>query len=468
MLHSLALSSTTTPILPCLTRKVGTHSCPYTVTDFLGVSVLIGFESSSLFIMPAFWMTTAICSLILPAVGLGIIKQHWAALLGLRDSKHSLDFSPNELSASDITLLICLFVARALMIKLGIRPGIGSTVTHAQKARADLTQVSQPLQLPSYTLRMPLRLSRVDFKRYLSALEASSGPSSSRLAHDSTPRAMEILGDPAHTCLFFSAISEPAFLILLSQHDCPIQPLGAVNVRNQFELLDESIARKVVASGIQLDSKDMNVSVRARFLPGARVVRRGIEIDIAVSLVAVEEQANTEGVEFFRQTFTVLEFMRWPKGVDTAHLGTATSTASGTGLKRPTPVIHPTVPAQQSSYRMTSKDPGLWAALCLDYNPIHHVRVAARLAGFAGRLAHGNHVAARAIATTGISAREREFLQPESQRFSLNVAFKRPVVVPSSLEVHCGASKQDETLIQVDVYSSDKLCVEILMGYGST
>jgi acyl dehydratase len=84
-----------------------------------------------------------------------------------------------------------------------------------------------------------------------------------------------------------------------------------------------------------------------------------------------------------------------------------------------------------------SNDPLKWASLCKDYNFIHLSGFAARLFGLPGKLAHGNHVVAKAMhVLEGVGHKTQDMTWMEIQ-------FRRPVAVPTSLNVDLQSTSAD-------------------------
>lgn len=362
----------------------------------------------------------------------------------------------------DVALLICLLIWKAIQIKLGLRSGAASSVFSAKDESIQNREKALQARLPTYTLSMPLRLLPADVEKYLEALAGSD--SDPRVSNPPT-NADSIYYNKAHLLLFLSAVSEPAFLIMLSQPNCPIQPLGAVNVSNRFELLDY-ISTDWLTDGWPTDQSSTpphKINVEVRFLPTARVVKRGIEIDIAVSINTQSTTKNPPRT-CFTQTFTLLEFVRWPKHI------AASVAARGTD-----PTQTSSITKSCTAIRIGHDDPSRWAALCLDYNPIHHLSLAAKAAGFRNRIAHGNHVAARAIAVCDIDGEKATSENTERRMFGSHgkaviekmcVAFRRPVVVGTELDVVklVEDRRGDDERIEVRDKKNGKVCVEIVVG----
>ncbi|WVF67788.1 hypothetical protein IAT40_002549 [Kwoniella sp. CBS 6097] len=322
-------------------------------------------------------------------------------LLFERSSEISVPFHNDELTGARFWILFFYFILSSLARRLGL-------VT--------------PLKEIDIAVRMPFRVQHKDVDLYRIACGATCAPE-------------ELLEIPAHLQLLLSALTEPAMLVLLAKRGCPIDPIGAVNVRNRFELPDPSACAAALKapSGLYITAKMSQEVVK---------VKRGSEYSIVVELNGKDK----EGV-FYRQTFTMLQFAQH--------------------RNPPPPIVHADSPVTTSvsQIRVETDDPALWAQLSKDYNPIHMSSIAARLLGFKTKIAHGNHVASKAIQSVLRAEKEdadgiRQGGRGDRRGFSGNgimeVQFKRPSFVPCTLEV-----KQATTLTggesYLEVVSKDKV-----------
>jgi hypothetical protein len=89
-------------------------------------------------------------------------------------------------------------------------------------------------------------------------------------------------------------------LLLLASPTCSISPLGAVNVRNRFELLRPDLC------SLKSLTRQHSAGVVAKLRNKTRVVKRGIEHDLEVSVLV--PQSRLDLVPGYRQVFTMLEF----------------------------------------------------------------------------------------------------------------------------------------------------------------
>jgi hypothetical protein len=91
-------------------------------------------------------------------------------------------------------------------------------------------------------------------------------------------------------------------LLLFACPACSISPLGAVNVRNRFELLRPDLCCLKSLTG------QHSAGVVAKLQNETRVVKRGIEHDLEVSVLV--PQSRLDLVPGFRQVITMLEFSK--------------------------------------------------------------------------------------------------------------------------------------------------------------
>lgn len=244
--------------------------------------------------------------------------------------------------------------------------------------------------------------------------------------------------------LFLSAVTEPAMLLLLTNPRCPVSPLGAVNVRNRFEILRPDLCR------LQSFKISNSAGLIARLRNESRSVKRGIEYDLEVSIMVPNHAGsnNAELLPVYRQVFTMLEFSKAKV--------TAESKAKSERKNHAEKYVTP-----ESSVRMSLSrtDPLNWAALCKDYNFIHVSGFAAKLFGLPGKLAHGNHIVAKAMQKL---SEHNKLQQGRCEPTWMEVHFKRPVVVPSFLDVE-GRSISD-SITEVSITHNGRESVGISYG----
>lgn len=209
----------------------------------------------------------------------------------------------------------------------------------------------------------------------------------------------ESYNDGKNPLFLLVPLTNPLLLHLLTKYTTPILPLGSVNVRNRFEFIDPDACQSLRSKTLQAIA-----TMGGHSSPG--IARpRGIEFDITI-VVALNNRP------IFRQIFTVLQFIRHKN----AGIMTATEPRQADRTSRSDALVH--------GMNIDFNAPARWAKLCKDYNPIHVNTFAARLFGFPGKIAHGNHVVAMVL-----SQLSREMAISTNSRF-LEVEFRRPMVVP--------------------------------------
>ena len=315
-----------------------------------------------------------------------------------RSEQHtSLSFPTRRLDLGSITIVIVVFALRSVI----------GTLRSLGRPRNGKSPVST-------TLTMPLQIEDEDIRLYLSATKA-----------DKVEKA-------AHWALFLSALSEPAMLLLLGKPLSAIQPLGAVNVRNRFELLRPDMCRLAVLKEIN------DLRVIASLDPKSTAVKRGLEFDLEVRI-----ESKTGGT-IFRQVFTILQFTR--------HNEVPTKPPHGLDATEQ--------PQHYFPVKLSHSSPSEWAALCKDYNPIHISSLAAKAFGFPGKIAHGNHVAALAISAI---PSDLEVVLSNERPIWFEVSFRRPVVVPAELEV--SIPKPSPSEFRFSLARESKLCITGTLGH---
>ncbi|KZL64737.1 ricin B lectin [Colletotrichum tofieldiae] len=220
----------------------------------------------------------------------------------------------------------------------------------------------------------------------------------------------------------------------------PELSLGSVNVKNRFEvILPESC-------DLSLLSVAGRASVRATVSHEPRIVKRGREYDLEVSILVKSDVSGGETLPVFRQIFTMLEF---GKGT-----GEATRESRAAKVAEAAPVAE-----ALSTFTFSSSDPWDWAALCRDYNFIHLSTAAARVFGMSGRVAHGNHVLGKAI---------QALLERQAVGFNgdqpiwFEARFRRPMAIPGMFTV--GELLPGTGLGSFAIFSKGKKCIEADYG----
>ncbi|KAF3902343.1 hypothetical protein AA313_de0205459 [Arthrobotrys entomopaga] len=241
--------------------------------------------------------------------------------------------------------------------------------------------------------------------------------------------------------LFLSAITEPCMLLVMVKRGCPIQPLGAVNVRNSFEILRPDLCT------LELLEKAEGGMVFSTLESPARVMKRGLEYDLVIELrIPTESDTNTL-TPIFRQVHTLLQFIKIPASVKLSEI-----------TREPEFEFQLMGKPRVGQMVVGYSDPIKWARLCKDYNPIHIYGVAAKLFGFPGKIAHGNHVAALALKEILLSGSESK---GSNAPLRLEVSFKRPVPVPANLGILVEVKpKRDSVVTHYAIARGEKVCVQ--------
>lgn len=330
-----------------------------------------------------------------------------------------LDFSPQDLTLVEVVQVIFVFVFRQLLYLLGF----GGTVA------ASTSRDGESFVLPDCRLSMPFRLTRDGLREYALAVGLKDTDT--------------VFDNPAQICLLLSAFSEPAMLLLLASRGCPVRPLGSVNVRNKFEMLVPGSCTEKALLSME------NAELRARILTESRRAKRGLEIDLEVQIVHLGEDAV-----IFRQVFTMLQFMKF-KRVQSGPL-------KEVGSER---IEHDWSQAETASFGIAIDAPLAWARICKDYNLLHISSMAAKLSGFPGRIAHGNHALALGIAGLSLEGKNVGYSNGnKGGSVLIDVQFRKPMALPAKLSTQI-LEKGDT--IDFRIIQGDKACVTASMNSRS-
>lgn len=339
-----------------------------------------------------------------------------------------LSFSPTNLNRVEIGFVLLLFLFRSLSHSLSTlwkqvtcqmipSEPVGSATDHA------------------INLTMPLKTTQHDLINFVKAVHPESSDS--------------FQWNSVQLALLLSAWTEPAMLLLLATRNCKVRPLGAVNVRNRLELLRPDLCKPDALGVFE------NATLSASYPKTVRRVKRGLEVDLIVSLNVSDSQGGSQSATAFRQVFTILQFTKPDSD---------TLVASSTDQSTP-----PWPRTVHASFSVQHREPSSWAKVCKDYNPIHTSTLAAKMFGFPGKLAHGNHVVAKAflaLNTTG-QLQDNISLSPTLEPSWIEVSFRRPVILPAKLDVLCEMDNPPHNHTQTtnfQVVSKDKLRIEGTVG----
>ena len=322
--------------------------------------------------------------------------------------KVTLSFSPASLRMGEIILAIMAMIVKSILYAI---PGVPRVK-------------SSGLELDS-----PFIIDAEDVARYQLAVGRGIG-AGSRIP-------------PAQLMLFLSAMTEPAMLLLLASPWCPISPLGAVNVRNRFEILRQDLCHVATLVGMR------SANLKAIVHKNPRQAKRGIEWDLEVMINIPTGRSDGTVDTIFRQIFIMLEFGK----VQTKKV------PQNSDETTPSIVTNPLFEST-TQVSLSVDDPLRWAAICKDYNFIHLSGLAAKVFGLPGKIAHGNHVVAKALQRVP-NLGGSTFLLDTS--LWMEVHFKRPMVVPGVFDVSLHKSSQTSNKFFVSRSGKDYATAE----YGS-
>lgn len=308
------------------------------------------------------------------------------------DEAHTtLSFPLPEFSGLKYWALYIYFITRSLLRRLPLVAQEKLSPTQKDGDLKDKYTLSGAI-----SLEIPFHTSPADVIRYNRAAKTAG---------------IDTISHLLHLMLFLSAATEPAMLLLLTKRNCPMDPVGGVNVRNRFEIVDSELLgsklKEVMGSQEEGVVREQGWKVKTRLDPNLNKVKRGWEVTIVVELVS---GTNV----LYRQFFTFLQFAKHSKPPLQDDKPSDPEITSGTSI------------------RLTSNDPYLWATLSKDYNPIHFSSTLARLFGFKSMIAHGNHVLAKGLAKLDVDREGMKYMEVE---------FRRPAFIPSELKV--SSSKTD-------------------------
>lgn len=334
--------------------------------------------------------------------GASRLRHLWQLFRLMGESKFNVPMPISRLGALDVASVIALMALKYIYSFLGLLP----------KPQPDADGVH--ILLPEVTAIAKLRVTNRDERRFDLA---TGGPGKDRSGRD-------------NRVMFLPALVNPMLSLLLANRNCPVLPFGCVNTQNSFEVHDPTIARDAAAL------REDNCVVMAYFggpERKGRRVKRGMEFDIRIVVIKFDSRGHGDAV--MEQVITILAYLpasAKPKSRP-AEASNDEPRVAWTGIRR-------------NKVSLGLLSPRDWAAVCKDYNPIHMLRPMAKLFGFPGTIAHGNHVLAVAtqqLLTASDTDDERfddmrcKMVYSEAP-FVLKVIFKRPMVLPLDLDVEYG------------------------------
>ena len=309
-------------------------------------------------------------------------------------------------------MVIIVLLLKPMLKLLGFVPPL--------KANSSTKDLADAFELPDLSVSMPLKLSSADVALYDQAVK---------------PKQSDGEKTSGRSPLFLLVgVTQPLMLLLLPKTNCPILPLGSVNVRNRFEFLEPDVCRRAATGALR------NAKAESRLVRTGRRVKRGMEFDVVIEVTS-EREGSSERQVIFKQVITLLQVLKSsakPRFAEQTESGTSATVAEAdpNGLQM-----------LDQELDISADAPSDWAAVCKDYNPIHTSVWAAKMFGFPGKLAHGNLVVARVLELLQSSTDTifKEMVEQMAKPFWLEVNFKRPMVVPVKLQVAISDSRQSST-----------------------
>lgn len=185
----------------------------------------------------------------------------------------------------------------------------------------------------------------------------------------------------------------PLHMAVFTHKHFPLNLLGLIHVRNRITQY----------RAIRVDERlDLIVSVG-----GHREVAKGIEFDL------VTRVSDASGAALWEETGTILA------------RGKQASSDSSVRNRQPPELGF--APDEEATWQVPADIGRRYAAVAGDYNPIHLGSLSARLFGFPRAIATGMWLKARAAAAL------QPQLSQDQHAYSLAVAFKKPVFLPSTV-----------------------------------
>lgn len=300
------------------------------------------------------------------------------------------------------------------------------------------------LLLPKQQVVAPLHVSVEDLKQYRKAAsywrQASEDAKDERVSIERGRNPVFVL----------AAVTMPLLLLVLAKVTHPMLPLGAVNVRNRIDFVDPQACRSLVGA----DDLQITAHFGGEDLPFRRV-KRGVEFDVHV---VVSDWGNNKVI--FREVFTILQVSRQYAVRDPIN-----SVPSALDLNAD---VQMQTEVDKRPLSIEANGPDLWARVSKDYNPIHMSVIVAKLFGFAGRIVHGNHAVAMAMdmiegqsngQSSAINATEtglRTLWTRDKTPSFMEVEFKRPMIIPLTLQLHYKTNPTDTDIYNFDITSMQK------------
>ncbi|KAK3196722.1 hypothetical protein K4F52_000066 [Lecanicillium sp. MT-2017a] len=367
----------------------------------------------------------AVLAVLLPPVTLTALLIPRSAIFKTTSTSHAVLTKPvSRLSGRDVLTIITLILYKYILAALGLLPSLKPS------DEAD----TQTFDLPALSLTSTLAINAEDVLRFDAAAAPTRSSSPSSKDTQETPKSSRTLLVPG--------LVNPLMSILLANRTLPIQPFGCVNTRNTFTYLDAEACRNPTQTLDLTRGITVSASLGGLDNPGRRV-KRGIEFDVLFEVAALRT-GDTSPTTIFKQVGTVLaQLPRATKPLFKESLQPQAQTQPiGSELEWTT--------ADGEVVELRLDAPNKWASVCKDYNPIHMSSILARLFGFPGKIAHGNHALARALeqlarnpssVSPDIAERVERLMGSSDIQSALEVQFRRPMVLPARMGLHVATFK---------------------------
>lgn len=367
----------------------------------------------------------AVLAVLLPPVTLTALLIPRSAIFKTTSTSHAVLTKPvSRLSGRDVLTIITLILYKYILAALGLLPSLKPS------DEAD----TQTFDLPALSLTSTLAINAEDVLRFDAAAAPTRSSSPSSKDAQETPKSSRTLLVPG--------LVNPLMSILLANRTLPIQPFGCVNTRNTFTYLDAEACRNPTQTLDLTRGITVSASLGGLDNPGRRV-KRGIEFDVLFEVAALRT-GDTSPTTIFKQVGTVLaQLPRATKPLFKESLQPQAQTQPiGSELEWTT--------ADGEVVELRLDAPNKWASVCKDYNPIHMSSILARLFGFPGKIAHGNHALARALeqlarnpssVSPDIAEHVERLMGSSDIQSALEVQFRRPMVLPARMGLHVATFK---------------------------
>jgi acyl dehydratase len=187
---------------------------------------------------------------------------------------------------------------------------------------------------------------------------------------------------------FPAILAAPLHLAIATHSDFPLPAMGLVHASN-----------RIVQHRPILATETLSLCC---WIEGHRVVGVGIEVDLMTRVLVGDELV-------WESCSTVLS-----------------RAVEGDGKKRKRPPLPELAPELEQEWSLPANLGRAYAGISKDYNPIHLYPWTAKLFGFKRQIAHGMCLLAKAAAVLPV---------PDSGPVVLEVAFRKPVFLPSSVRL---------------------------------